>query len=327
MLTVCSLCVFLALENCVFAGPECIRHITAENVYLPDVVLLDCHLGTALSGAPVLRRRKQSQALTNLQHADSHNSSSGQSLSMSTGPNSTLPEGTAAGVAAVAGTDRPTNATQPSDRPTGVTNDGRISTCSYTVDRSTGLTSVSTDSALVPTSAPVDAAAAAAAAAAMRGASNRSSTSVSQSPFSSNSAHGSSNANNMSAMDLLLGLRQIYDPSTLSVIMLASLVQPQKMPARHNSAGGYPVAPPPGAAGAEGAEGGVVASLAAHTHAAHEGVAGLMHGANDYMVLPVLPVELEARINMQVRKPYTTHTCKHIRTHIRAHTHIQEKRH
>ncbi|KAF5832169.1 hypothetical protein DUNSADRAFT_12008 [Dunaliella salina] len=34
--------------------------------------------------------------------------------------------------------------------------------------------------------------------------------------------------------------------------------------------------------------------------AAQEGVAALRQGANDYVVLPVLPTELEARINMQV---------------------------
>jgi hypothetical protein len=59
------------------------------------------------------------------------------------------------------------------------------------------------------------------------------------------------------------------------------------------------------------------AHMRTHTHArAQEGVSALRQGANDYVVLPVLPTELEARINMQVRPvwhcvPAALQSCWH----------------
>ena len=116
----------------------------------------------------------------------------------------------------------------------------------------------------------------------------------------------------MGALELLDELRNSFDPSMLPIIMLTV---PRAVPSTTAlGAGNGPCA----GGEAEGGDGqakhrprrgssrttvgGVLPDAAAspHSFAARDGVAALRRGANDYVVLPVLPVELEARINMQV---------------------------
>ncbi len=120
----------------------------------------------------------------------------------------------------------------------------------------------------------------------------------------------------LSALKLLVALRELHDPSVLSIIMLTSATAggaggaagasgaPQlAMGEMVGGKAGNMLLPATGSTSGPGGEAEQDGS-GGHVAAATEGVMALMHGANDYMVLPVLSVELEARINMQVGRAW-----------------------